>query len=946
MTERLFVDHHRVSVVFVLSLVVILIGVSLAPATAQAVEVSIPDIQHTDDPAGDSPRVGQIVTVDGVVTALDPRDAGLDGYFIEEPEGGPWSGVYVADPSGNRPAVGDRVQVTGRVDEVADLTAVRDLEEFTVVSNDNPAPAARGITANVLVTAGEPWESVRVAMHGVTVAGLNPGAADEVDTWLIGDVTGASVPVGYLLGDYAYTPVEGDELVMVRGIAHFSSDAFRLEPVSSADVLDQVQYTSIYDIETVPAEADDDASPLEGEVVTTAGVVTAVFSSPEDGPEGGVRYVIEDVRGGQWSGVWALDDAEGAPPRGAHVELTGTVRESFGRTELYEVAVDSIVVHSVDNVLPAAAEITTRDINTDQPSAESYEGVLMRTGQVTVSNANPDAPDDFGEWLIRDWSGYDVRVDDLGGYTYEPVEADELAFVQGVVDFSFNQFKVQPRDDDDIGTSAVTIGQARQRPIGESVALEGVVTVPDGVLDAGFAIQDGTGGIYVFHADGFGGAVELGDVVYVEGALAEVNGRLQIEVADPEAGVEVTGVAPVPSPLPRQTDQIGEASEGWLVAIEGTVVEKEDSRLVVDDGSGPAEVVVAAGTGIDLSDVAAGQLARIVGLSGQFDAAAPFDNGYRVMPRSQADVNPTGPAVLTPTPSITPTFTPTATEQPEPAVAVEPAGSTISVGDATTTAIQAREIASLYGVELQLEFDPAIVQVVDADEDRPGVQVAPGSLLTSRNHFVAVNRADNEAGTIRFAASLLNPEEPFDGSGELAAIAWRGVAPGTTALQLTDVALSDEDGGLLTVTLEDGTITVRAPTPTPTLTPTPEVIPTPTCDGGVCGGTLVIRATYDYRCDGSFGVGVDHGIGGARLALRYDSGAEIVAETTDHQLGYAYLSGVNLPAGATATVSIQWPEVADGALVTCPNSRESVTLTGDSFGPGMRTIHFRARKVR
>ncbi|MFQ5341482.1 MAG: cohesin domain-containing protein [Anaerolineae bacterium] len=1037
MTTMPFVRSRRLSSLLILSLVVAFVGLSLAPAGAQPIEVSIPDIQRTDSPTGGSPLLGQVVTVDGIVTALDPREGGLNGYFIEEPEGGAWTGVYVADASGNRPAVGDQVRVTGLVDEISGLTAVTNLDEFTVVSNDNLLPAAWGITAAMLQTNGEPWESVWTAVHGVTVIDEHPDAPGDFGEWLVSDATDAALRVGHLLGDYVYSPIVGDELVMVRGVVYFSADTFKLEPLSSADILEQRKYNTIYEIQTVPDDAEDDASPLDGERVTTAGVVTGVFRSPDDG----VRYAIQDVRGGPWSGVWVYQATGQPPARGSHVELAGTVREFFGRTELFDVGANDISVDSVSNTLPAAAEIHTIDIATGRPSAESYEGVLIRVGPVTVTNANPDAPDDFGEWLMADWTGASVRVDDLGEYQYDPVEADELAFVQGVVDLTFDQFKTQPRDDADIGTSAVTISQARERPVGEQVSLQGVVTVPAGLLDAGFAIQDGTGGIYVFHADGFSQPVNLGDVVDVTGVLANANGRLQVVPTDPATDVQVVGQAPLPPPLQWPTGAIGESSEGWLVLIDGTVLEKEIDRLVLDDGSGPVDVVVAAGTDVDLKDVIVGQEATIVGLSSQFDDA-PYDGGYRVLPRFQTDVNPGGPAVLTPTPSpsVTPSSSPAFTvplptlfknrggctsvytlintgdsdanvlhelkdseenvyslldtiaageerlydlatvvyspplpddfsgsgmiesDQPLTAsvevcpagglatVVVNPGESTVEQGDTTATTVRVLSAAGLYGAELHIEFDPAIVQVVDADPDRPGVQVLPGALFTERNYYAAANQADNRAGTIDFAAALLNPEPPIDGGGDLVTITWRGASPGSTTIHLASVDLSDQAGQLLPAQLEDGSITVLPATPTATPTPTPTATPTPAappaCDGGLCGGSLVVRAFYDFRCDGGFNAGVDHGIGSARLTLTYDNGAQTTAETGAGDFAYVHFNGVNLPDGATATLSVEWPAAAGATLSSCPNSRDAVTLTADDFGFGSRMVYFRAMKTQ
>jgi hypothetical protein len=68
------------------------------------------DIQYTTAPSGDSPEVGNEVTTEGIVTAIF-----YNGYFIEDPAGGAWSGLFVYNS--NTPALGDRVRLTGMVSE-------------------------------------------------------------------------------------------------------------------------------------------------------------------------------------------------------------------------------------------------------------------------------------------------------------------------------------------------------------------------------------------------------------------------------------------------------------------------------------------------------------------------------------------------------------------------------------------------------------------------------------------------------------------------------------------------------------------------------------------------------------------------------------------------------------------------------------------------------------
>ena len=71
------------------------------------------------------------------------------------------------------------------------------------------------------------------------------------------------------------------------------------------------------------------------------------------------------------------------------------------------------------------------------------------------------------------------------------------------------------------------------------------------------------------------------------------------------------------------------------------------------------------------------------------------------------------------------------------------------------------DVQALYAGEFHLVFDPAVLEVVDADPEQAAVQVEPADWW--KDGFVAVNRVDNAAGRIDFAATLLNPAGPVSG---------------------------------------------------------------------------------------------------------------------------------------------------------------------------------------
>lgn len=184
----------------------------------------------------------------------------------------------------------------------------------------------------------------------------------------------------------------------------------------------------------------------------------------------------------------------------------------------------------------------------------------------------------------------------------------------------------------------ISIAEARSLPLGTVVTVDGSVTVPSGAFssstfDQGFAIQDHTGGIYVSVADNLGFAPR--QQVRVTGELADSNGLLiLINVTD----IKAHGSGPKVQPLPVATGAVGEATEGRLVRIRGTITQPIFNDLpfgfiiVIDDGSGAVNSFVCASTGIDVSGLSQGQTIEVTGFSGQ------FADHFEVDPRFQDDI--------------------------------------------------------------------------------------------------------------------------------------------------------------------------------------------------------------------------------------------------------------------------------------------------------------------
>ncbi|MEM9050832.1 MAG: T9SS type A sorting domain-containing protein [Bacteroidota bacterium] len=178
------------------------------------------------------------------------------------------------------------------------------------------------------------------------------------------------------------------------------------------------------------------ASPVVTETVETTGIVTAV---------GNGGYWIQDGTGA-WSGIFVLDGSA-AVSRGDNVTVQGAVQEAFG--DLTQIAATSTTVSSSGNPVPAATAVTTGGAG-----VEEFESVLISvSGAICV---NDDAG--FGEYTLNDGSG-DYNADDVL-FAFSPTQFAEYD-ATGIAFFSFGNFKLAPRDADDIedtGNSQLVVG--------------------------------------------------------------------------------------------------------------------------------------------------------------------------------------------------------------------------------------------------------------------------------------------------------------------------------------------------------------------------------------------------------------------------------------------------------------------------------------------------------
>jgi hypothetical protein len=205
-----------------------------------------------------------------------------------------------------------------------------------------------------------------------------------------------------------------------------------------------------------------------GAIVTLRGTVVADSTL-------GIVYMQDGTD--PWSGILLRGDAAiRTLGIGEDVTVTGKVAEGYssgtnGNTALIDA---TIVTKHGAAAVPTPVVLATNTFQSEvvrdgTPTAEQYEGMLVRFENLTVTTPNADAGagSNFGEFGVTDGSGM-MRVDDIGTwktvYTTDSTKTaltflrtgTKMSSLTGIMFYSFGNYKLQPRgasDFQDVVTS-------------------------------------------------------------------------------------------------------------------------------------------------------------------------------------------------------------------------------------------------------------------------------------------------------------------------------------------------------------------------------------------------------------------------------------------------------------------------------------------------------------
>jgi len=374
----------------------------LLPALMSAVTVY--EIQYTDDPSGDSPLNGQIVNVSGIVTANGYYSStNSNRFFISDPEGGAWSGVfcfnwdYIVE-------VGDEVEFTAEVDEYNDFTELINLNNLTILSSGNSIPDPVEISTYELASE-EAYEGcfVKVSMVEVT------RTPDGYGQWFIDDGSGECQIDD---GIYTYGTVHiGDEFFYVVGVVDYGYFEYSINPRSAADFIAMGE-PIIEDISILPAfpvigdEIEVRASILDYDgIITSANIVWRAITETT-----GDWYIEEmtPIPGDIYKFTF-----DGLLNRNYYYEFTISAEDDDGNvveSDLVTVTIieDGIVLDDVNLVnSPVAGDSLRVDAVVIDPSMANLQVWLLYTRDFS--------DDEYRELMIRDSVGINLFHGEIPG---------------------------------------------------------------------------------------------------------------------------------------------------------------------------------------------------------------------------------------------------------------------------------------------------------------------------------------------------------------------------------------------------------------------------------------------------------------------------------------------------------------------------------------------------
>ena len=352
----------------------------------------------------------------------------------------------------------------------------------------NPGVPTPSDSVTVTVTATDPGDSPVTIQNMSVMYRFNGGPYTSKNMNLVaGNIYSTKMPPASLGTEVEYIIRAEDNQ---SGVKLLPSDTSRSKLFYIVRTNDSM---SVQDVQYCPnnggrsAYEGYDVRGLEGIVTADTSDIPGINFTSSAGNQTAPRRVYIQNGTGEYSGIWIAGGPTDALRKGDRVRVKGTVEENFGCTRINIVTPTNIVMISSGNAQPPAEILSTAQIpNSAQDGdieVEKWESVFLRfntevaincinagTG-ISCTTSEPLIDTTFrrnyGELLVSDGSNIDARIElQDGNHNYSNnwdglgsvspnillTKNDKISYVEGILYFSFSNYKLTPRKNVDFGT--------------------------------------------------------------------------------------------------------------------------------------------------------------------------------------------------------------------------------------------------------------------------------------------------------------------------------------------------------------------------------------------------------------------------------------------------------------------------------------------------------------
>lgn len=310
-------------------------------------------------------------------------------------------------------------------------------------------------------------------------------------------------------------------------------------------------------------------------------VTSPTFKSSSKSTDNDSFFVIEK-NGGAYSGIYIFfKDNKADVAIGDLVDIKGTYMEYYNNSQI----VATEVIKKGTSPLPAPTDVDPGKVKTGGEESENYEGVLIRVINVEVTNDSVLGTDGKPHGDFEVTGG--LIVGKFFQRDYKAKNGDRLDSIIGVLNYSFDQMRLQPRSDNDIAIGALSDGGS---DVSTDTEIKTGITIYDiqDISSTDHPAEDST--------------VRIENVV-VTGEQFSASNNLYGMFVEEKGGGAYSGILVVYA----KTAGLGPFTAGDVVTIEGTYKEYYDmseilaTSIIKTGGEDPPRPVV-----VDPADVATG----------------------------------------------------------------------------------------------------------------------------------------------------------------------------------------------------------------------------------------------------------------------------------------------------------------------------------------------------